>query len=226
MAARLRSLEELAHLREQLAASARALERKASEAATQRARVAGERQDFRAEMQKLGKVAPLVTHNRRHQPPAPHPPRPGQLLLDEQAVLEESVSDEIDVDSLLDTDDSLSFRRPGIGPDTLRKLRRGEWSIQDQIDLHGHRVDEARLAMVEFLRDAIKRGLRCVRVVHGKGHGSKDRTPVLKGKVRGWLAQRDEVIAFCQARPAEGGGGALVVLLGPAPAQTKTSARA
>jgi DNA-nicking Smr family endonuclease len=87
--------------------------------------------------------------------------------------------------------------------------------IQDQLDLHGHRVDEARLALGQFVREAWRRGLRCVRVIHGKGLGSKDREPVLKSRVRRWLAQRDEVLAFCQARPAEGGAGALVVLLRP-----------
>jgi DNA-nicking Smr family endonuclease len=137
-------------------------------------------------------------------------------------VLDTSMSDEIDVDSLLDTDDSLSFQRPGIGPDTVRRLRRGAWSIQDQVDLHGHRVDEARAALIDFLREALKRGQRCVRIVHGKGLGSKDRTPVLKGKVRAWLAQRDEVIAFCQARPAEGGSGALIVLLRPSSAPVRS----
>jgi DNA-nicking Smr family endonuclease len=137
-------------------------------------------------------------------------------LEDDQQVLIASVSDEFEIDTLLHTDADLSFRRPGIGPDVLRKLRRGEWVIQDHLDLHGLRVDEARELLGQFLREALRRGLRCVRVVHGKGLGSKDRQPVLKGKARVWLAQRDEVIAFCQARPAEGGSGALVVLLRPA----------
>jgi DNA-nicking Smr family endonuclease len=147
-------------------------------------------------------------------PPAAHvQPLARQREQDERAVLEAAVSDEIDVESLLDTDDSLSYCAHGIGPDVLRKLRRGAWSIQAQVDLHGHRVDEARVALVDFLKRARKSGLRCVRVVHGKGLGSKDRMPVLKGKVRAWLIQREEVIAFCQARPADGGSGALIVLL-------------
>ena len=98
----------------------------------------------------------------------------------------------------------------------VRKLRRGVWAIQAQLDLHGLRRDAARERLGNFLRAAVRDGLRCVRVIHGKGLGSKDRQPVLRGKTRVWLAQRDEVIAFCQARPAEGGGGALVVLLKPA----------
>jgi len=107
----------------------------------------------------------------------------------------------------------LSFARNGIGPDTLRKLRRGHWVIQSQIDLHGMRSDEARDALGEYLRNVAKRGLRCVRVIHGKGLGSPNKEPVLKSKVRNWLAQKEEVIAFCQARAADGGAGALVVLL-------------
>ena len=126
-----------------------------------------------------------------------------------------SVSDEFEIDTLLHTDDELSFRRPGVGADVLRKLRRGDWVIQNEIDLHGCRTDEAREMLSEFLRVAVKRGLRCVRVVHGKGLGSKNRQPVLKRKTKVWLAQREDVLAFCQARAAEGGSGALIVLLKP-----------
>ncbi len=141
------------------------------------------------------------------------PPIAVQMQRDEQAVMREALSDEFDVDTLLDTDDSLSYRRPGIGPDVARKLRRGGWSIQGQLDLHGLRQGDAREALAQFVRDAQKVGWRCVRVVHGKGLGSPGKTPVLKGKVQSWLIQKQEVLAFVQARPAEGGAGALVVLL-------------
>ncbi len=160
-------------------------------------------------------VTPLARGARVQHPRKPHPPQPVSRQRDDQEVLVASVSDAFDHETLLEADESLSYCAPGIGPDVLRRLRRGEWSIQAQIDLHGHRVDEAREALVEFLRDSIKRGLRCVRVVHGKGLGSPGKMPVLKGKVRGWLAQRDEVIAFCQARGADGGTGAVMVLLRP-----------
>ena len=160
-------------------------------------------------------VTPLARMPRAEHPREPHPPQPVSRLRDEQEVLAESVSDGIDHESLLDADESLSYCAPGIGPDVLRRLRRGEWSIQAQVDLHGHRVDEAREALGEFLRDSVRRGLRCVRVVHGKGLGSAGKVPVLKGKVRNWLAQRDEVIAFCEARGADGGAGAVMVLLRP-----------
>jgi DNA-nicking Smr family endonuclease len=127
----------------------------------------------------------------------------------------EAISDEFDASTLLDTDEHLSYRAAGIGPDVTRKLRKGDWAIQAQLDLHGLRTEEARERLGAFLRDARKQGLRCVRVVHGKGLGSPGKTPVLKGRVQGWLAQKKEVLAFVQARPAEGGAGALVVLLQP-----------
>ena len=163
----------------------------------------------------VGQIIPL----RRPPTPALAKPRPApfarQRERDEKAALAESMSDGFDVETLLETDDALSFRRRGIGLDVVRKLRRGVWALQGQLDLHGLRRDEARERLAEFLRHAGKSGLRCVRVVHGKGNGSPGREPVLKGKVRSWLVQRSEVIAFTQARASEGGAGALVVLLKP-----------
>jgi len=143
----------------------------------------------------------------------PAAPIPVQQQLDEQRVLLESLSDEFDASTLLDVDDALSFRRPGIGTDVTRRLRKGEWSIQREIDLHGLRREEAREALGGFIRMAHRDGLRCVRVVHGKGLGSPGKTPVLKGRVQSWLVQKNEVLAFVQARADEGGAGALVVLL-------------
>lgn len=142
-------------------------------------------------------------------------PVPQQRARDEAQVLEDSISDEFDVESLLETDDSLSFRRPGVGPEVVRKLRRGVWATQAKLDLHGLRRDEARDQLAAFLRTAMQAGLRCVRIIHGKGNGSPGRQSVLKTKVRGWLVQRHEVIAFTQARPVDGGQGALMVLLEP-----------
>ena len=145
------------------------------------------------------------------------PPIPFQQQLDEQRVLQEAISDEFDAGTLLDVDDSLSFRRPGIGIDVTRKLRKGYWSIQRELDLHGLRREEARESLAAFIRAACREGVRCVRVVHGKGLGSPGKTPVLKSKVQSWLIQKTEVLAFVQARGDEGGAGALVVLLQPSP---------
>lgn len=218
MARRIRGLEALARLRDELAQRAQDEARRRSERARQREREGAAADEFRAAVEALGGVEPLAPHGRKHHAQPPHPPQPKQRWLDERRVLAQSVSDEIDLESLLDTDEALSYGRPGIGPDVLRRLRRGAWVIQSELDLHGHRVEEAREELAAFLKDAIRRGQRCVRIVHGKGLGSKDRQPVLKGKVRAWLVQRDEVIAFCQARAAEGGSGAVVVLLRPSSA--------
>jgi DNA-nicking Smr family endonuclease len=143
----------------------------------------------------------------------PPPPEPRQREADERAALREALSDEVDIESLLLTDDGLSYRRPGIGPDVVSRLRRGQWAIQGQIDLHGLTRDEARDALAAFIRNAARRGQRCLRVVHGKGNGSPGRQPVLKAKVQRWLAQFAEVIAFAQASGPQGGAGALIVLL-------------
>lgn len=141
-------------------------------------------------------------------------PTPRQRLLDEQAALREAMSDEVDVESLLLTDDGLSFRRARVGPEVVTRLRRGHWAIQAELDLHGLRRNEARDQLAAFVRSAAQRGHRCLRVVHGKGHGSPGRQPVLKGKAQRWLAQCDDVIAFAQASGPQGGAGALIVLLG------------
>ena len=164
-----------------------------------------------------GAVKPLREQRRVHLSPGQPAPIPFQQQLDEQRVLQEAISDEFDASTLLDVDDALSFRRPGIGMDVTRKLRRGHWTIQRELDLHGLRREDAREALATFIREAIKHGIRCVRVVHGKGLGSPGKTPVLKGKVQSWLIQKNEVLAFVQARADEGGAGAVVVLLQPSP---------
>jgi DNA-nicking Smr family endonuclease len=161
----------------------------------------------------VGPVTPLRSMDRVIHELEQPAPEPRQREADERAVLLQALSDEIDVDTLLDTDETLSFRREGISLEVVRKLRRGHWSLQAQLDLHGLRRDAAREALGLFIHDSARRGLRCVRVVHGKGHGSPGREPVLKGRVRRWLVQKNEVLAFVQARASDGGAGALIVLL-------------
>ncbi|MEO8169915.1 MAG: Smr/MutS family protein [Oxalobacteraceae bacterium] len=161
----------------------------------------------------IGTVAPLTAPERIAATPARPQPIARHQPADEKAALQESLSDDFDVETLLDTDDSLSYTRIGVGADAVRKLRKGHWTIQDQLDLHGLRRDAARDALGAFLRSASRRGLRCVRIIHGKGLGSINQEPVLKQKVRSWLVQTEEVIAFCQAKASDGGSGALVVLL-------------
>ncbi|QHI99883.1 DNA mismatch repair protein MutS [Xylophilus rhododendri] len=207
-----RGLHELKAIRAELAArEARAQAEQAARAAAIARREAARHVFARA----VGPVHPLPDRDRAVFEPDLPPPIPVQHQLDEARVMQESISDDFDASTLLDTDDALSFRREGVGVDVTRRLRRGEWAIQRQIDLHGLRTDEAREALGGFVRESAKHGLRCLRVVHGKGLGSVGKTPVLKGRVQGWLVQKQEVLAFVQARPIDGGAGALVVLLRP-----------
>ncbi|MCW5654565.1 Smr/MutS family protein [Hydrogenophaga sp.] len=209
---KVRSLADLQAIRRALAdrAAAEAVQRDLLRQA--QAQKEAEQQLFQ---RSVGPVRALPGRNRIEPYRRPVPPLPVQRQRDEAAVMQEALSDEFDVETLLHTDELLSFRRPGLGPAIVRKLREGSWSIQRQVDLHGLRTDEAREALGRFIREAHQAGLRCVRVVHGKGLGSPGRTPVLKQRVLRWLVQKKEVMAFVQARPAEGGAGALVVLLQP-----------
>jgi len=158
-------------------------------------------------------AVPLAPRDRPVPQRRPAPPVPVQSLLDEHDALAESIAGALGHESALETGDEASFVGDGVSRQILRKLRRGHWVVQSEIDLHGLRRVEARLALAEFLRECRARDVRCVRVIHGKGLGSKNREPVLKQKVRAWLAQRSDVLAFCQAPAVQGGGGALLVLL-------------
>ena len=205
----------------------RALKKAAKEAAAKLAQEQAERAAREAEQRAheleqelfkhaVGPVYAMAPNGRTVGSSATRPaPIPKLRQQDEASVLRESLSDEFDVESLLETDESLSFRRPEVGQDVTRKLRRGVWAVQGHLDLHGLRTDEARERVGAFLREAQTKGWRCVRVVHGKGLGSPGKLPVLKDKVRRWLVQSDRVLAFVQARGDDGGAGALVVLLNP-----------
>ncbi len=147
-----------------------------------------------------------VAHRRR---PAPVP---RQRLRDERAALAESLAGPFSVDDALDAGNELAYLREGLQREVLRKLRRGHWVVQAELDLHGMNRQVAAVSVAEFLRHCRRRGHSCVRIVHGKGLGSRQREPVLKGLLRKWLL-RDEVLAFSQAPAAQGGGGAVLVLL-------------
>lgn len=215
-AARGSGLSDLAALRDALKQSADERERERIAAAKAAREAAAEAELFRRE---VGDVAPIAAAARAVHGRKPPPALPLQTQRDEQAVLSEAISDEFDPEVLLDTDESLFYCRPEIGHEVVRKLRRGHWIVQAQLDLHGMRREQAREALAEFIRENVKRGHRCVRVIHGKGLGSVGKEPVLKGKVRAWLVQKAEVIAFCQARAHDGGAGAVLVLLQPGPAK-------
>lgn len=116
-----------------------------------------------------------------------------------------------DIDA--DIEDEQSYLRAGVSPDLLRKLRRGQWTINAEIDLHNHNQDEAHEALMEFMRKARAADWRCLRIIHGKGLSSHQKIPVLRNKVRRWLQLKDEVLAYCEPRPNGGGSGAVLVLL-------------
>lgn len=161
----------------------------------------------------IGDVQVLKQPEKFHPIPKKPKPLPFKHIEDEQKALQESLSDEFDAGTLLESDENLSYTRIGVGIDVAKRLRKGEWVIQAQLDLHGMRRDQARDNLGEFLRKCLRSGFRCVRIIHGKGLGSINKEPVLKNKVRNWLIQKDEVIAFSQATAADGGSGALIVLL-------------
>jgi DNA-nicking Smr family endonuclease len=140
------------------------------------------------------------------------PPRARFRREEERAVLRESL--EADIEALeTGAGEALRFQRPSVGRRTMRRLARGSFSVQAEIDLHGMTVGEAKPALREFIDASVDRGLTCVRVVHGKGRGSGERGPVLKALVNGWLRRRSEVLAFASTRQVHGGTGAVYVLL-------------
>jgi DNA-nicking Smr family endonuclease len=158
-------------------------------------------------------VVPLPPGNRADNTRPRPRPLARQRLRDEQQVLIDALADPWDWDAATATGEELLFARPGVPAATMKKLRRGGWVIRGELDLHGHTGDEARIALAAFLNRCMKEERRCVRVIHGKGLGSKNRLPVLKHKLRHWLMQREDVLAFCQARAVDGGAGAVIVLL-------------
>ncbi|SFP76200.1 DNA-nicking endonuclease, Smr domain [Nitrosomonas cryotolerans] len=129
----------------------------------------------------------------------------------EQLLMDDSLP--IDISLEIEIGDAWSFLRPGLSRQTLRRLRRGYWGIQANLDLHGLTRDEAKPELITFLHDSYIKHFRCVRVIHGKGLSSKNQEPVLKTRIGSWLAEYHHVLAFCQAKPKDGGGGAVLVLL-------------
>lgn len=164
---------------------------------------------FRREMQG---VRPAPPPNRADLRPAPPPPVPVQRIEDERQVILELAHlagspDDVEIE------DDHCYLRPGLARDVLRKLRRAHWILQAELDLHGLTGDEAAAATLAFLAESARKGLRCLRIIHGQGHGSYKREPVLKGRVRKLLARHPSVLAFAEPPPVRGGAGAVVVLL-------------
>lgn len=161
----------------------------------------------------VGAVEPLPDRNRAAIDRPLPPPRPRQTEADRQAVLQEAISAPLSFEDRLDMGDEAAFLRDGIARRVLTDLRRGRWVVQAELDLHGLTREEARDALAHFLAEALQQGRRCLRLIHGKGLGSPGQEPVLKHLSRAWLARREDILAFCQARPQDGGEGALLILL-------------
>lgn len=159
----------------------------------------------------IGEVTPLAPVE-----PAPAAPKPEPLArmleADEAAVPGELLDMAFDP-TLLEVGEELSFLRDGYPPKLLRQLKRGQFSIQDEIDLHQMNAATAQAVIADFLAEAKHNGIRCVRIVHGKGLRSRAAGPVLKVLTDRILRRRDDVVAFASARPMQGGTGAVVVLL-------------
>lgn len=156
-------------------------------------------------------VRPLEQPAEPVQPPRPAPV-PRQRQADDAAVMQELLWDGPDPE-YLETGDELLYAREGIQRRVLRKLRRGHYRLDAELDLHGMTVPVAREALQGFFAECRRRDFRCVRIIHGKGRRSNNRGPVLKGKVDHWLRQLDQVLAYCSAQPQDGGTGAVYVLL-------------
>jgi DNA-nicking Smr family endonuclease len=163
---------------------------------------------FRKEVAEVRRLEHRKVSPQRRLPP----PVPRLTLADQEQVLRDLLSDGGDPADL-ETGDELLFARPGMQHGVLRKLRRGQFSVRAELDLHGMTVPIARRVLAEFLAECRWARSGCVRIVHGKGRGSPQRQPVLKTKISGWLRQREEVLAFCSARPVDGGTGAVYVLI-------------
>ncbi|ANN73337.1 Smr/MutS family protein [Bordetella bronchialis] len=172
--------------------------------------------DMRTFEQAMRAVTPLRPSQRvvhTHRPdPGDIPAQRRAAALGETARRADAGVSDGDVAHLL-SENGTAYVRADAAPDTARRLRRGEWQAGAELDLHGLRVEQARHAVLSFIEECLEHGIRCVRIVHGKGYGSEGLTPVLKDKARTWLVQKPDVIAFSEAPEREGGSGALLVLL-------------
>ncbi|MET0217819.1 MAG: Smr/MutS family protein [Burkholderiales bacterium] len=169
----------------------------------------------------LRDVTPIKAPERVQHAPRHVAPLPVQRLRAEREILAETLSDASPLEDGLESGAEPGFLRDGLSRQVLRKLRRGHWVFQAELDLHGLTIPAAREALVEFLQRCMREGWRCVRIIHGRGLRSRNATPVLKAKVAAWLSQRQEILAFCEARPADGGAGAVVVLLRGPPSKAR-----
>lgn len=159
----------------------------------------------------LGKVKLISSDRVVHSKPKPYP-TPRQSQRDEQQVMKEMAIGPMEFEDM-QPGDILSYAQPGIQKQVFKKLRRGQYSVGAELDLHGMNRMEAQASLTQFITEARSQDIRCVRIIHGKGHGSSNQGPVIKPLVNTWLQRREDVLAFASARPVDGGTGAVYVLL-------------
>ncbi|MGN6581084.1 MAG: Smr/MutS family protein [Bordetella sp.] len=212
-------LADLKDLHKQAQEARKVAERAERMAAQDRIRLdrAAPEQDIDAFRKAVQSATPIKTRNQIERRPAALPASPAVEARRMHATGEKpdradaGISDG-GVAHLL-SENGTAYVRADAAPDTARKLKQGHWRAGAELDLHGLRVEQARHAVISFLDECLGQGVRCLRIVHGKGYGSEGMNPVLKDKVRAWLAQKPEVLAFSEATPREGGSGALLVLM-------------
>lgn len=159
----------------------------------------------------VGDVTPVKNDRVEPQPGRPEPVA-AQRMADEAAVIKEMAEGFFDTEAM-ETGDELLYKKPGIQDKVFRKLRRGQFAIAAELDLHGFTVQHAKDSLSGFLRESLTRNRRCVRIIHGKGLRSRQGRPTIKSRIGKWLQQRQEVLAYCSARQVDGGTGAIYVLL-------------
>ena len=158
----------------------------------------------------VGAIKPIAQDTAPHTRQTPKPRRLPQAV-DRQTLT--AMPPDCPRSGAVAAEEKLLFQRPGIQNKTLHRLRRGQFTIEAELDLHGMTVVAATSSLTAFLARCTNSGIRCARIIHGKGQGSKDGKPVIKNTINQWLRQRDEILAFCAARPADGGTGAMYVLI-------------
>ena len=171
-----------------------------------------ERQSF---LDEVSDVRPLVSEKRFEAPKIKPPPKPRVDQHDpetEEPAGDNMLSDPTDLRDAA-VDDVLFFARAGIQQKVQKKLRRGELPIEEELDLHGYTVNEAKTAIQDFLYECKRQHIRYIRIIHGKGYRSDQKIPVLKTHVAYWLPQHNDVLAFSSAQARDGGTGALYVIL-------------
>ncbi|ATG91757.1 Smr/MutS family protein [Methylomonas koyamae] len=158
----------------------------------------------------VGQVKAIDTNTVNLQPAGKPRPFPKSKPLEQVDPLRNDIAGELDT---LFQEDRIAFLAPGLQKSVLKKLRKGQYGLDAEIDLHGLTSRAAKQRLLNFLHDCVENGIRCAHIIHGKGYNSPDNQPVLKNDINLWLRQHQDVLAFCSAPPKSGGSGAVFVLL-------------